>query len=66
MNEKYEVTTISKKHEEAVDFYKKYYHGVYVLLQFNWYHGVYIKDDQTYMEVNLYKQEMEAILDDER
>ena len=58
---------IYTKYEEAVDLDKGYYHGVYVLLNFNEQDGVDIKQGHAQMEANQYKEDMEeVILDNER
>ena len=46
---------------------KGYYHGLYILLQVNKEDVVYRREYHTYMEADLYKEDMEdTILNDER
>ena len=58
MTEESKVTMINMKTEEAINFKKRYYNSVYILLQFNKQDGFNRKEYQTDMEANPDKAKM--------
>ena len=59
MIKEYEVPTISMIPDDTVDFQKRYYHGVYILLQCNKQDVVDTNQDQIEMEANTQEYYME-------
>ena len=66
MTEEAEVSTFSVIPDETIDLDKGYYHGVYVLIQFNQNEIVNRNEEQDDMEADLDEEEMQEIIFDDK